>query len=214
MNNFKLGNQLDYRRYLSQIPKPVREKSKSFAPTIAAIALIIFFLLTAVRPTVIEITGLMAEIKARRELNDKLEKKIQQIVTAQQNYTQIYDRLYLLNQSLPGDPQFASLAKRVEAERVDQQLGLTGLNYNTITLTGDTLKTKKEQRDSFTFSTEMSGNYPEIKSFLSQLFHHRRPIYVEDLEISLVNQKEEETAVEKPLDISLTGQVFYYSHGQ
>ena len=56
-----------YRHYLSQIPIPVREKTQKWAPTAAAIFLVTFFVIFAIKPTIATIAELLAEIKAREE---------------------------------------------------------------------------------------------------------------------------------------------------
>ncbi|MDD3679871.1 MAG: hypothetical protein PHX72_03400 [Candidatus Shapirobacteria bacterium] len=199
---------LSYRYYLSQIPVPVRENSKKWGPTVAAVFLIAFFVIFAIRPTVITIAELLAEIKAREELNQQLENKIKQIFAAQKLYNQIYDRTYLLDQALPSNPRFAYFSQSLESNRISADLGLNTLNYSSIVLTEKTPpKTIKENQE-FKFTTGLIGYYPNLRSFLENIFNQRRIIYIDSLKVS--QGKNKQTMAENlPLVITVNGKTFY-----
>lgn len=201
---------LSYRYYLSQIPAPVRKTGQKWGPTVAAIFLIVFFVIFAIRPTVVTIIELLAEIEAREELNKKLGTKIDQIIAAQALYNQIYDRLYLLDQALPDNPDFAYFSQSLEGNRLKADLALSTLNYSSIVLTQKKLaktETKSESQE-VNFMTDLSGYYPNLKTFLENIFNQRRIIYLSNLEIgqSKTASQEEQAS---PLTITIDGETFY-----
>ena len=201
---------VSYRYYLSQIPIPVREKGRKWVPTAATIFLTAFFIVFAIRPTIITIAELLAEIKAREELNQKLEKKIDQILAAQDFYSQIYDRLFLLDQALPTNPEFAYFSQTLESNRIEANLNLETLNYSSIVLTekADSKTTKENQE--FDFTTGLVGYYPNLKSFLESLFRQRRIIYVNSLKIDQKQKNQDQIQPgTPPLTITIDGKAFY-----
>jgi len=197
-----------YRKLLTKIPQPLREKGKSYASTTAAIFMTAFLIAFAIKPTIITIAGLLGEIKAREEANQKLQQKIDQIITAQIAYTQIYNQLALIDQALPENPQFAPLAQQIEAERVLTNLELTELSYSSIVLADKTeQKTEKEPNlKEINFSTIMQGRYPGFKDFLKENFSHRRIIYINNFDIQQAQGQRKEI---NNLIITLKGNAFY-----
>jgi len=197
-----------YRRLLAKIPQTIREKSKETVSATAAIFLTAFLVAFAIKPTIITIAGLLGEIKAREKANQKLQQKIDQIITAQIAYTQVYNQLTLIDQALPENPQFAPLARQIEAERILTNLELTELNYSSIILTGKTKqKTEKESNlKEINFSTIMQGRYPDFKNFLKENFSHRRIIYINNFDIQQAQGQQEEI---NSLIITLKGNAFY-----
>lgn len=202
---------LSYRYYLSQIPAPVRKTSQKWGPTIGAILLIAFFVVFAIKPTVVTIVELLAEIEAREELNQQLEKKINQIIAAQTLYNKIYDRLYLLDQALPANPEFAYFSQNLEGNRLNADLTLSTLNYSSIILTqkkAAEATTSPEESQEVSFATGLSGYYPNLKIFLEDIFNQRRIIYINSLKIeqNKTGLTEEQTL---PLIITIDGKAFY-----
>jgi len=197
-----------YRRLLTKIPQPIKEKGKETASATAAIFLIAFLVVFAIKPTAVTIAGLLGEIKAREEINQKLQQKIDQIITAQIAYTQIYNQLVLIDQVLPENPQFAPLIRQIEAQRILTNLELTELNYSPIVLTGKTeQKTEKESNlQKINFSASMQGRYPDFKNFLKENFNYRRIIHINNLDIQQPQNQQEEI---NSLIISLKGNAFY-----
>lgn len=203
---------LSYRNALSQIPIPVREKSRKWASTIATLFLTTFFIAFAIRPTVITIAELLAEIRAREELNQKLQEKIEQIMVAQKLYNQIYPRLYLLDQALPTNPKFAYFSQTLESNRIEANLNLETLNYSSIVLTEMADTKTEEKNQEFVFTTGLSGRYHDLKSFLENLFNQRRIIYINNLKIDQKqnNQQGEQAQADiLPLTITIDGEAFY-----
>ncbi|MDD3532312.1 MAG: type 4a pilus biogenesis protein PilO [Candidatus Shapirobacteria bacterium] len=200
-----------YRYHLSQIPVPIREKTQKWAPTAAAVFLVAFFVIFAIKPTIATIAELLAEIKAREELNQQLDNKVNQIFAAQNIYSQIYDRLYLLDQTLPVDSQFARFSQTVESGRLEVGLDLSTLNYSSIVLTEKkTAKTPIKENQEFKFSTGLKGYYPNLGTFLENLFNQRRIIYVDSLKISQGKTNQDQKDVSNlPLIITINGRTFY-----
>jgi len=202
----------DYRQYLSYIPQPLKARGRDFAAVTAALLLSAFFLFFAIRPTANAIAELLGEIKAREKSDAQLQEKINQIVKAQNFYNEIYDRLFLVEEALPQNPQIASIAKEIEAQRLRESLDLSRLSYSSLVLTDETgSKSKKKETGDLTpinFTLNMAGQYLDFKDFLKNVFEQRRIIHINNFDIQQANEKEE--AIK--LDISLDGNTFYLNY--
>ncbi len=201
----------DYRQYLTYIPQPIRTRGRDFAAVTASLFLTAFFLFFAIRPTANAIAELLGEIKAREKSDVQLQEKIDQIIKAQNFYNQIYDRLFLVEEALPQNPQIASLAKEIEAQRLKENLDLSKLGYSSLVLTDETGgKDKKKETANLTpinFTLSMAGQYLDFKDFLKNVFEQRRIVHINNFEIQ--QAKGEETI---NLDISLSGNTFYLNY--
>jgi len=201
----------DYRQYLTYIPQPIRTRGRDFAAVTASLFLTAFFLFFAIRPTANAIAELLGEIKAREKSDIQLQEKIDQIIKAQNFYNQIYDRLFLVEEALPQNPQIASLAKEIEAQRLKENLDLSKLGYSSLVLTDETGgKDKKKEAASLTpinFTLNMAGQYLDFKDFLKNVFEQRRIVHINNFEIQ---QAKGEEIIK--LDISLSGNTFYLNY--
>jgi len=200
---------LDYREYLNKIPAPIKEKGRDYASATAAILMSIFFLIFAIKPTAIAIAELLGEIKARENINHQLQEKINQIITAQNNYNRLYPYFYYIDQALPTNTEIAYFVQHLEANRSLSKLELNSLNYSPIPLT-ETNPGKDSEAKNISFTAEMKGDYPNIKTFLEKIAQYRRITYIDKIEMNLNNRQEEEENPLFPLTISINGKTFYF----
>jgi len=200
---------LDYRQYLNKIPVPIKEKGRDYASATAAILMSIFFLIFAIKPTVVAIAELLGEIKAREDINQQLQEKINQIIAAQRNYNRFYPYFQYVDQALPTNTEIAYFVQHLEANRNLSNLELDGLNYSPIPLTETNPKKDSEAKD-IPFTAEMKGDYPNIKTFLEKMAQYRRITYIDKIEMSLNKQQKEEESPLLPLTISINGKTFYF----
>lgn len=201
----------DYRQYFTYIPQPIRARGRDFAAVSASLLLTAFFLFFAIRPTANAIADLLGEIKAREKSDAQLQEKIDQIIKAQNFYNQIYDRLFLVEEALPQNPQIASLAKEIEAQRLKENLDLNKLGYSSLVLTDEKGKGKEKKTADLTpinFTLNMAGQYLDFKDFLKNVFEQRRIVHINNFEIQQAKEKKE--AIK--LDISLDGNTFYLNY--
>ena len=199
----------DYREYLNKIPAPIREKGRDYASATAAILMSIFFLIFAIKPTVIAIAELIGEIKARESVNHQLQEKINQIIAAQNNYNRFYPYFRYVDQALPVNTEIAYFVQHLEANRRLSKLELNNLNYSPIPLT-EINPGKDSEAKNISFTAKMKGDYPNIKTFLEKMAQYRRITYIDKIEMGFDSrQKEEETPL-LPLTISINGKTFYF----
>ncbi len=191
--NFAWKNEFyRYHRYFSNIGRITKTAQvRSFAWISLSIFVISFFVLTAIRPTLVTIAQLNREIKDKKEASQKLQTKINSIVAAQKEYAQNVDYLGVLDQALPEKNEFPRLALFIEGVASSSGVELKSLGFEKITTSQVASKTTSSLlANSFNISLIVNGDYFKLKDFLKNLETSRRIIKMES--ISFIQSKKGE----------------------
>ena len=103
-----------------------KRQQKQFRQTFeisVTLIFISFFLIFAIRPTVLTITSLVSEINTKKELAEKYKKKINSVIQAQTVYSQAQSNYQLINASLPDNYRFSQAATQIRG--ITQSSGLS-----------------------------------------------------------------------------------------
>lgn len=128
----------------------------------ATFLLISFFTFFAIKPTVITISSLIGEIKAKELLKTDLKGKINDVINAQDLFSQVQERYALVEASLPNNPNFFQTAVQINSNLNNNQITPSKLDFIV--------------NDNKTFSTSISTSaaFPAAVSLLSGLSQNRR----------------------------------------
>lgn len=88
-----------------------REENARFFKSLeitATFLLVSFFLIFAIRPTVITISSLLGEIKAKQELSAQMKIKINSVVQAQDSYSAVQEKYDIIQDAFPSQPKYAN----------------------------------------------------------------------------------------------------------
>jgi Tfp pilus assembly protein PilO len=224
---------LHYQRYLSKIKEiyQKREDVKVYTGLILSLLTISFFGLFAIKPTLSTIASLVKEIKDKREINLKLQEKINALTQAQSELLLISDELYLLDESLPSKPNLAFFINQLEVMAKKNSLKINSLSFSPIVFFGqqEAVKAKKETQEDVdlpsqekppqkaestqaksltkpsyqenTFSLQLAGTKTDLRKFLESLENSRRIIKIE--KISLTFEKDQNW------NLAIGGKIFY-----
>jgi type IV pilus assembly protein PilO len=196
-----------YRRYFVGLGALYKKKqARVYTGIVLSIFTVSFFGFFAIRPTLVTISGLLKEIKDKKEVVKQMDDKITALSNAQINYNQIEDELFLVDQSLPLDPDLASLMKQLEVLARDNSITLESIQYNKTNLLGET---EKEEGQKASFTISLSGNYDNLKQFLHSLDNLRRIILVNSF--SFTTKTEEESQI---LMLNVTAKAYYLTKNQ
>ncbi|MGB9637645.1 MAG: hypothetical protein ACPLY7_02490, partial [Microgenomates group bacterium] len=120
-------------RYFVRLPKiSYTVKTRSIIWPAITIFTVSFFLVAAIKPTLTTIAQLNREIKDKEEASRQLQKKINALITAQENYAKNSDNLILLDQALPENSEFPALAYFLEQVATQSGVILKSLNFERI----------------------------------------------------------------------------------
>ena len=192
MSNSDRKEHQRYRRYFINLGKiTFRPKIRSLAWLSLTIFTICFFGIVVIRPTLVTIAKLTREIKDQKEASEKLQTKINSLVTAQAEYAKIVTLVPLLDESLPKSNNFPRLAYFLEETATSSAVEIKSLNFEKIVLKEDGKSTKnKNPYNEIAFSIGLTGDYYNLKQFLTDLEASRRIIKIESFSIGEVKTKE------------------------
>lgn len=166
-----------------------------------------FFAFFAIRPTLVTIIKLNRELKEKKEVNQKLEKKINDLKKAQANYAQVVNLLPLVEEALPEKAEFKKAGERINFLAYSHNLILESASFGEFVLLGET-QAKKEAAfagvNGYTFNLNVNGSFKKIKTFLQDLENMDRLVKIED--ISLVKT---DGAKKEALEAKINGLIFW-----
>lgn len=124
--------------------------------------LISFFIFFAIKPTFLTISALLGDIKAKELLSKELKTKINDVIMAEDLFSQVQERYYLVESSLPSNPRFFQANSQIVSLSQNHQIFLDKVDYLV--------------QDSDTFSTNIStaSSYLSAISLVSDILNNRR----------------------------------------
>ncbi|MFH1841151.1 MAG: type 4a pilus biogenesis protein PilO [Candidatus Shapirobacteria bacterium] len=160
-----------YQRYFQEIGQLYQQKKVRFyTQIIATLGAIIFFLAFAIKPTVVTITQLLKEIADKKEVEIKLDQKIQALMAAQKTYTGLEAYLPLLDQALPAEARLSPYLNQLESLARQNNVQLTALQTGQLVLKD----TPQPRQDHFVLTFTLNSPYANLKTFLNDFSRLRR----------------------------------------
>ena len=136
--------------------------------------LISFFILFAIKPTFLTISTLIGDIKAKEDMTKQLKVKINDIIQAQDLFSQAQERYFLVEASLPTTPRFFQSNLQVLGATTKYQVNLDKIDYF-----------MKKEQDNYTVNLSTSTSFSSAVSVVSDLLKNRRLIDLDGLTLSV-----------------------------
>lgn len=162
-----------YRHYFNAVGQIYAQKKvRTYGGIVLSLFAIAFFLIFAIKPTLVAIASLKKEIQDQQEIADKLDKKISALSQAQQIYYQLLPDFSLIDEAMPKTPDLGNLAILLEviASRNSVALGSVLFNLTPLQWSGQNLKDPQLA----TFSISVDGTYENLNNFLSMITRTKR----------------------------------------
>lgn len=195
-----------YSHYFFDLRKLVQtSKARSYAWVSLTVFTISFFLIVAIKPTLVTIAKLNKEIKDKREVSQELQKKIDSIIAAQEEFAKNVDNLQLLNEALPEKSQFPRLALFLETTANAEGVVLNSLSFGKMEIeTKSSPQARKDAPNLLSFQVGVTGDYLKLKNFLKNLETSRRLIKTESVSFSQIEVEEN-----KEISLLVSGEVYF-----
>lgn len=174
--------------------KPVARVSLELFLTVATV---LFFAVFAIRPTLVTMSELIEELNQKQELEQALTRKIAALGTAQAQLSTNQDSLQFLSQALPTEPQFVLVLKTLEKMASNNTIVINSLQTPSIPDPNP-----NTNQPSFRISLNVTGNFEDIRSFVSQIVTYRRLMIVESVSFE-VNEDRDQRQLRAQLQISV-----------
>jgi len=169
--------------------------------------LIAIFLFFAIMPTMTTISSLLGEIKSKESFIKKVDKKIANIIKAQENYSQIQEKYYLVEESFPSQPGFYNGASNLATLFKN-----SSLEINQIGLNLSDQNTQEESSNQFFKSYQVSligtGSYSAIMDMIKKMSNNRRLLNTSSIQIGQIKTDKNEIG-SKNIKINLSNDLFF-----
>lgn len=198
-----------YKRYYTNVKHLYRRRDVVvYTGLTLSFLAIAFFGFFALKPTITTIASLMKEIKVKRELDQKLEERLETLRLAQKNYALASESKPLVDEALPEKPYLSQLVYQIEG--LSQQLGLeiTSLSFDSIILLDQKTSTQSKKiagPEKIDFSVGLLGEYESLLKYLESIEELRRLIKVETFGFTQ-EEKEERLSIK----LTISGGAFFY----
>lgn len=153
--------------------------------TVIFVAVCLFFF---IRPTSTTIAQLIRKIEDKTKADQELKQKIDDLITAQVNYSKVSDKIVFLQRVLPDKPQVDLLTQ--DLEFLCKENGLTPLNVivGGTGLTPDVWKTntsfKENEKVPLTFNFTVKTDFITAEKLLTSLVQSQRLLNVQVINFS------------------------------
>lgn len=170
------GEHRRYRRYFTNITQAYRQKKvRTYAGIVFSILTVSFFVVFAIKPTLITIAVLNKELKDQREVAKKLDNKITALSSAYQEHKKLSLKLYLIDEALPQKTEISLLTKQIEFLASQTNVEIINLRYTKTTLKGEE---STEEAKKVNFALGASGSFQNLKELLHSLGSLKRTIII------------------------------------
>ncbi|RLC33477.1 hypothetical protein DRH14_04800, partial [Candidatus Shapirobacteria bacterium] len=143
------------------------------------------FIVFAIKPAVSTISALVGEIQAKETLSKRMSSKINNMVNAQDQFSQIQEKYQLIEASLPTYPRFNHAL--IQTKNMAYQAGMVSpqIKFN---INQDKDKTEKNdpktQLSSYSLSlSNNGGDFSQAPIYLQKLYQNRRLMKINKIEL-------------------------------
>lgn len=182
--SLSLNNQFSRVKPLYEYLKKQRENYR-FIRSVeisATFVLVSFFLVFAVRPTVLTISSLWGDIQAKQVLKTQLKTRIDNVVKAQDVFSQVQERYQIINDSLPDRPQYSQAAQQIQQTGNNSGLNVDSFDY--IVQTDDKNPIAPYVKN-YQISLNLNGSFSSAVQMISNLLQNRRLINISSISIGI-----------------------------
>ena len=207
---------LRYQRYFLNLFAVYKNRDdvKAFLEIIMSLATVTFFVIFALKPTIVTITQILKDIDSKQTILTTLKHKTENLGLAQDLYNQELDRVLLLSAAVSENAQVEDYLRQISSISSKYSVTLTNLKIEGTVLKGSEGSVQKSRNEELAplpagskgFSVTMSanGSYSDLVTFLQNVEGLRRPIWLDETNFSL-----RETAEGNLISLSIKGRVVY-----
>jgi len=162
------------------------KKFISYLEISATFLLIIIFLVFAVFPTITTISKLLGDIKTKEATITQMNTKINNVLTAQENYANVQDKYSLIESSFPSNPSYYQSASSLSSSLTDNSIKVVRLSFDINNDPNLILKNTSKDK-TYSLSINGAGQYSDILKMVKQFLNNRRLIDLNKIQISKSN---------------------------
>ncbi len=185
-----------YEKYLELLPDFKQEKAQKYATIVLTLSASIILGVFAINPTLSTIANLQKQIDDSNFVIQKLQQKISNLASLQQQYGTLQPDLQTVRDAIPTTIQIPIFLAQIQSIAKDSSLTLTSFQTLGVNASGQS----GQRVSSFDFSMSADGDYQSILNFLDKVVNFQRVIAIKDIILSTKNNT---------LALTLKGTVFF-----
>ncbi len=202
----QIANQ--FKKYQDKVNTSLEEyaenkESWKYLEVIITVFSVAFFIVFAIRPAVVTISGLIGEINEKKELTQKMQKKINSIIIAQEEFALVQGNRQILESYLPSEFAIGQGVAQVAGAANESSLPINQLSVDHI----QNMINPSTSFSGLKFNFSTKGEYDEIKEFIRLINLVRRWMEINNYQIGLSKDKE---AALTSLTFFLNGEFHYW----
>jgi len=203
-----------YKNYSKVVdPFLTEPKKRIYISTIFSFLAISLFSWYGIRPTVQTILRLRREIADKIVINKQMEDKITSVIEAQATYEQSQDKLYVIDQALPENPDVIPLTFQLRGIADDVGASISAINIPAAPiLSRDSSKSasvKPGTVQEIPMTLTVEGSYLSLKAFLESMFRVRRILSVSSILMNETKGTDKDPGAEKIIRMNIKMNGFY-----
>lgn len=158
------------------------KKALKYLEVAATFSLIAIFLFFAIKPTALAISSLLGEIKSKQSATQKMTAKINNIMKAQESFSQAQEKYFILESGFPSNPNFYQVVANFYTLAQKYSLKINQLKFD---LSSDNSETDNDsQVEYFKVKFSSIGEYQSSIYFINELLNNRRLIDITSVKMS------------------------------
>lgn len=156
-------------------------------------SLISFFLFFAVQPTLFTISALIGDIRSKEILSTKAKAKIDQIITAQDNFASIQEKYFLVEDAFPSRQNYVGAMDLVDSASSQNNIILDKINFT------------QSAKNYFSTQISTSSSFTSTIGLIENLSHIRRLLDIPQISFS----QDKETQSQGKINFVLPINIFF-----
>lgn len=161
-----------------------QQENEKFLKTLeitATFVLIIFFTYFAIRPTALTIASLLGEIESKKILKTELNKKINNIILAQDLFSQVEGKYSIVNNSLPDRPNYFDAVNQIKNNcLVGCNLGQMNFNFE-----ADPNTPPNKNIETYTVNVIDNGSFESAVDLATKVLQNQRLTNIGSIQFSI-----------------------------
>ena len=195
-NRFQLHSLYSYLQRQAE-----NEKFLKYLEVSGTFLLIALFLFLAITPTALTISSLLGEIKSREDFIKKADAKIDNLLIAQDNYTQFQEQYSLLDESFPSAPHYYNGVSNISTIFRDSLLEINNVSVDLIN--------EDTGQPNYVVKVVGQGPYNSIMTMVKKLTNNRRLSTPITLNLSQPQTDTENINGSTNINVSLSNDIYY-----
>ena len=165
--------------------------------------LIAIFLFFAIMPTASDISSLIGEINSKKTLSSAMSAKLDNIMQAQESFSQIQADYSVLESSYPSLPNFYQSAKVFSYISKESSTPIKQIHFQ---LNNEKTDSNNNQ-DTFSVGLDTTGSYYSIISSIEKISSARRLIDIKSIQIT--SNSPENSLSSSQLNLNISANLYY-----